>query len=237
MVTGADFANPALLIARAVLPLRFHVASIAVPFDLLMSRIGMPCWRAIIQEVRRERALDAHVPGTRAANAAASFQTELHDEICAARRLPDELGQDPLGAVKSRSIAASRIAPGDVVALPARVDRIRFARSDARLEGRAATARFVIGGLFNECRLARAPMPAMAGLLDQLALNRADQEDQPGPEEPRTKRGQTTSAEQVKLKLRQIEIQTAPSRAIAAATPVPSIVMSENGAMILGPPK
>jgi len=50
-------------------------------------------------------------------------------------------------------------------------------------------------------------------------------------------RGQTTSAEQVKLKLRQVEIQTAPSKAIAAATPVPSIVMSENGAMILVPPK
>lgn len=117
------------------------------------------------------------------------------------------------------------------------MDRIRFARSDARLEGQAATAPFVIGGLFNECRLARAPMPAMAGLLGQLALNRADREDQPGPEEPRTKRGQTTSAEQVKLKLRQIEIQTAPSRVVAGATPVPAIIMSKNGAMILGPPK
>ena len=69
---GADFASPALLIAGAVLPLRFHVASIAVPFDLLTSRIELPCWRAIIQEVRRERALDAHVPGMCTTNAAAA---------------------------------------------------------------------------------------------------------------------------------------------------------------------
>jgi hypothetical protein len=69
---SADFASPALLIAGAVLPLRFHVASIAVPFDLLTSRIELPCWRAIIQEVRRERALDAHVPGMCATNAAAA---------------------------------------------------------------------------------------------------------------------------------------------------------------------
>ena len=72
VVMGDDFASPALLIAGAVLPLRFHVASIAVPFDLLTSRIELPCWRAIIQEVRRERALDAHVPGMCAANAAAA---------------------------------------------------------------------------------------------------------------------------------------------------------------------
>lgn len=43
VVMGADFASPALLIAEVVLPLRFQVASIAVPFDLLTSRIELPC--------------------------------------------------------------------------------------------------------------------------------------------------------------------------------------------------
>ncbi|MCP1538870.1 hypothetical protein J2W79_003927 [Methylorubrum extorquens] len=57
------------------------------------------------------------------------------------------LGQNPLGAVEYRSLADSRIAPGDGIVLPARTDRVRFARSDAHLEGRAATAPFVIGGL------------------------------------------------------------------------------------------
>lgn len=49
--------------------------------------------------------------------------------------------------MECRSLAVGRIAPGDVIALPARADRVRFARSDARLEGQAATAPFVIGGL------------------------------------------------------------------------------------------
>jgi hypothetical protein len=37
-------------------------------------------------------------------------------------------------------------------------------------------------------------------------LDRADEEDQPGPKELDMKRGQKTSAEQVVLKLRQIEV-------------------------------
>lgn len=69
--TGADFAGPGIFIADTVLPLRFPRLSIARPFDMLRSRIGLPCWRGIIQKVRSERALRVHVPGLCAARAVA----------------------------------------------------------------------------------------------------------------------------------------------------------------------
>jgi hypothetical protein len=54
-------------------------------------------------------------------------------------------------------------------------------------------------------------------LPDRLVLDRADWEDQPGPEESDMRRGRSTSAEQVVLTLRQIEVQTAQGKGLALA--------------------
>ena len=48
-------------------------------------------------------------------------------------------------------------------------------------------------------------------------MDRAACEDQPGPEELETRRGQRPSAEPLVLTLRQIEVQTAQGKSIAVA--------------------
>lgn len=107
------------------------------------------------QRTRARCSCSGHVRGERGGGARTRFQARRRDERCdvpwsdigPAQRLTDGLGQAPLGALECRSVAAGRIAPGNVVTMPPRTDRVRLARRDARLEGRAATAPFLVGDL------------------------------------------------------------------------------------------
>ena len=141
--------------STATLPRRKH--SRAVRLVDVTHRVALLAsdYSGSAQRTRARCSCSGHVHDERGGGARARFQARRRDGSCdvpwsdigPARRRPEGLGQDPLDATERRSIAADRIAPGNVVALPARADRVRFARRDARLGGRVATAPFVLGGL------------------------------------------------------------------------------------------